>query len=210
MMPVGRDWFQSTFDVSRETMERLDAFVALLIRENGVQNLVSAASLTEVWTRHLADSAQLLRFAPADGDWVDLGAGAGFPGLIVGALRSGPTVLVEQRKLRVEFLKRAIDTLGIGDRCSVLETRVERIPPATFAVISARAFAPLPKLLGLAHHLANSSTVWVLPKGRNAQTELDAALASWQGGFRLEPSITDPDARIIVAEQVRRREKGKG
>lgn len=210
MIVDGRAAFQSAFGVSRETMERLDAFVALLVRENTVQNLVSSVSLEDVWTRHLADSAQLIRFAPHTGRWIDLGTGAGFPGVIVALLWDGETVLVEQRKLRVDFLRRAIDVLGIADRCSVRETRLERMAPETFDAISARAFAPLPKLFQLAHPFATLSTTWVLPKGRNAQSELDAAMGSWQGDFRLEPSLTDPDARIIVAEQVRRRKKGKG
>lgn len=210
MDEIGRASFEQAFNVSRETMERLDRFVELLTRENETQNLVSSASLADVWNRHIADSAQLLRFALATGSWVDLGTGAGFPGLVIGLLRREKTVLVEQRKLRADFLRRAIDLLEIGDRCEVREARVERLVPEPFSVISARAFAPLGKLLQLATPLATSATIWVLPKGRNAQTELEAALASWQGIFRLEPSVTDPEAGIIVAEQVRRRKKGKG
>ena len=106
-------------NVPHETLERLDRFVALLREENRRQNLVSSATLDHVWTRHILDSAQLLRFDPG-GEWIDLGTGAGFPGLIVAALREDPTTLVEARKLRVEFLHRAAEMLAVADRTTIL------------------------------------------------------------------------------------------
>ena len=191
-------------DVSRETLERLQAFVALLREENARQNLVSAASLDDGWNRHILDSAQLLRFAPfGDRSWVDLGTGAGFPGLVVAALFPGQVTLVESRKLRVDFLHRAAEVLGVAERTEILCAKVEAVPARPFDVISARAFAPLDKLLRLGLPFSTAKTRWILPKGRNAQSELDAAHSSWQGDFRLEPSLTDPDAKIIVAEGVR-------
>ena len=197
-------------DVPRETLDRLDAFVALLREENGRQNLVSRASLEQVWSRHILDSAQLLRFAPATAaTWLDLGTGAGFPGLVVACLFPGAVTLVEARNLRVEFLARAADVLGIGHRTRILCTKIERFDAPPFDVISARAFAPLDKLLGLAERFSTADSRWILPKGRNAQTELEAAESLWQGEFRLEPSVTDPEAGIIVADRVRRRSKGK-
>jgi 16S rRNA (guanine527-N7)-methyltransferase len=197
--------------VPRETLERLDAFVALLRSDNERQNLVSRASLEEVWSRHIADSAQLVKLAPEGArTWLDLGTGAGFPGLIVALLTSGKTTLVESRKLRVDFLQRAAELLGIADRTNILCSRVENVPPAHFDVISARAFAPLDRLLILGERFAAPETRWVLPKGRNAKTELEAAESLWQGKFRLEPSLTDAEAQIIVAEQVRRKPGGKG
>jgi len=205
-----RAWLVATFDVSRETSRRLDRFVELLRRENELQNLVSRSSLDQVWARHIADSAQLLLHAPASAErWLDLGSGAGFPGLIVALLRGGETILVEERRKRAEFLSRAAVELGIAARAHILGRRAETIdiPPAD--VISARAFAPLNRLLGLGERFATPQTRWVLPKGRNAKSELDAVLSSWQGHFRLEPSLTDADASIIVAEGVRRRAKGK-
>ena len=148
--------------------------------------------------------AQLLRFAPQRRRaWVDLGTGAGFPGLIVAALHDGPVTLVEERRLRVDFLRRAAATLRID--VEIVQARVERLPSRAFDVISARAFAPLGRLLELGTGLSTTKSVWLLPKGRNAETELAALDSSWQGSFRLEPSVTDPEAQIIVAEGVRRK-----
>ena len=200
---------RDALDVPRETLDRLDAFAAFLREENERQNLVSRGTLDAIWVRHIYDSAQLLRFAPtADASWVDLGTGAGFPGLIIAALHGGPVTLVESRKLRVDFLTRAAEILGVEDKVDILCTRVETLETLPYAVISARAFAPLPKLLTLGEKFSSPETVWVLPKGRNAQSELDAARASWQGRFRVEPSLTDPEAGIIVADGVRSLKRG--
>ena len=203
-----RAWVEREFDVPRETMARLDAFIDLLRQENERQNLVSRASLEQVWLRHIADSAQLLRFAPSkDASWVDLGTGAGFPGLIVAVLHNGPVTLVEERRLRVDFLHRAAESLGAA--VEILAARAERLPPRRFDVISARAFAPLDRLFQLGTGFSTGNSIWLLPKGRNAETELAALDPSWQGSFRLEPSLTEAGACIIVAQEVKRRQGGK-
>ncbi|HEX8193252.1 MAG TPA: 16S rRNA (guanine(527)-N(7))-methyltransferase RsmG [Allosphingosinicella sp.] len=199
-------WLIANLDVSRETMTRLRAFVSLLRDEAEHQNLISKATLDDLWARHIVDSAQLLRWAPSPAaSWVDLGTGAGFPGLIVAALHQGPVVLIEERKLRIDFLARAAGILGIADRTEIIGRKVERVDRRVFDVISARAFAPLPKVLELGSRFSTNKTRWILPKGRNARSELDAVQTSWQGEFRIEPSLTDPDAGIIVAEGVRRK-----
>ena len=197
-------WVGSTFNVSRETMARLEAFPALLREENARQNLVSKSSLDALWLRHIADSAQLLRFVPSpQSSWIDLGSGAGFPGLIVAALHQGPVTLVEERRLRVEFLRRAAAMLEV--EVEILACNVERAPKRPYDVISARAFAPLPRLLELGTSFSTRNSLWVLPKGRNAARELEALDPSWQGEFRLEPSLTDGEAEIIVAAGVYRK-----
>jgi 16S rRNA (guanine527-N7)-methyltransferase len=201
-----RAWVQTEFDVPRETMERLERFAGLLRFENERQNLVSRGTLGNVWERHFLDSAQLLRFVPyPEASWLDLGTGAGFPGLVVAALHRGPVTMVESRRLRVDFLQRAAEVLGIADRTTILLDRVERVPTQHFDVISARAFAPMLELLELAHRFSTEKTRWILPKGRSAQSELEAAESSWQGSFRLEPSLTDADSGIIIADGVRPR-----
>jgi len=199
-----RAWLGSSFNVPRETLLLLDAFATMLCEENERQNLVSRASLEHLWVRHIADSAQLLSHAPSPtASWLDLGSGAGFPGLILALLHQGPVTLVEERRLRVEFLQRAADLLGVRPR--IIHARIERVPPEPFDAITARAFAPTERLLALSHPFSTEKTRWVLPKGRSAATELEAARAAWQGEFRLAPSLTDPDASIIIAEGVRPR-----
>jgi 16S rRNA (guanine527-N7)-methyltransferase len=201
-----KGWVESALHVSRETMERLETFGNLLRAENERQNLVSRGTLDRLWERHFADSAQLLRFAPSpQATWLDLGTGAGFPGLIVAALHPGPVTMVESRKLRVEFLRRSAEVLGVSDRTTILLDRVERLPDRKFDVISARAFAPMRELLEVAHRFSTENTRWILPKGRSAQSELEAAGSSWQGSFRLEPSLTDAESGIIIADAVRPR-----
>jgi 16S rRNA (guanine527-N7)-methyltransferase len=200
-------WLAEQCNVSRETFERIERFIALLREENERQNLVSAGTLDQIWTRHVVDSIQLLRHAPDHGTWADLGSGAGFPGLLVALLHAGPVTLIDQRRLRVDFLGQAAAVLGV--RPTIICANARRVEAPPFAVISARAVAPLGEIFALGAHLATNDTRWVLPKGRNAKSELDAARASWQGVFRLEPSVTDPEARIVVAEQVRPRSKGK-
>lgn len=196
--------------VPRETIARLEAFVALLQRENERQNLVSKASLEAIWARHILDSAQLVRFAPAAArSWLDLGTGAGFPGLMVPLFHPAAVILVESRRLRTEFLRAAACVLGIEGRVDILASKLEAVPARAVDVITARAFAPLPKLFALAERFSSPGTVWILPKGRNAKSELDAARSSWQGDFRLEPSLTDADAGIIVATGVHRKTRGR-
>ncbi|WP_114954605.1 16S rRNA (guanine(527)-N(7))-methyltransferase RsmG [Sphingosinicella terrae] len=203
-----RAWIEAHFDVPRETMAALDRFASFLRESNERQNLVSSASLLQLWRRHIVDSAQLLSLAPShDAGWLDLGAGAGFPGLIVAALHGGPVTLIEERRLRVEFLREAARLMSLD--VEVIGGKVERVAARPFGVISARAFAPLPRLLDLGLRFSTGKTVWLLPKGRNAQAELEALGTSWQGDFRLEASVTDQEARIIVATGVRQGIKRK-
>jgi 16S rRNA (guanine527-N7)-methyltransferase len=201
-----KEWLERELDVPRETIARLDKFAALLTRENEHQNLVSRSTLPTLWARHIIDSAQLLLHAPSPTcSWLDLGSGAGFPGLVVAALHPGPVTLVESRRLRVEFLHRAAEVLHVTPR--IIPTRIERFPDAPFDVISARAFAASARTLALSHRFSTGNTRWVLPKGASAQSELEAARASWHGEFRLVPSLTDRQASIIIAEGVRPRQR---
>ena len=205
-----KDALTQAFGVSRETLGLLDHFVEFLASESVNQNLVSRSSLEEVWNRHILDSAQLLRFADQGSTWLDLGTGAGFPGLIIATLHDGPVTLVEERKKRVEFLSAASSVLKIEQKVEIIQSKVERLSPRTFDVISARAFAPLGRLLDLSHAFSTVKTRFLLPKGRNARSELEEAETKWQGRFRLEPSLTDADAQIIIAEEVSRRPASRG
>lgn len=191
--------------VSRETFARLESIVDQIIAANATQNLISASSVDSIWSRHVSDSLQLLRYANC-GPWLDLGTGAGFPGLVIGAVSSFEMHLCEERRLRAAFLEDLVSTASL-ENVTVHGIKVQAVDLPPVAVISARAFAPLGKLLELGFRFSTEKTVWVLPKGRNASAELESIRSTWHGSFRLEPSVTDPDSFIIVATGVRR--KGK-
>jgi 16S rRNA (guanine527-N7)-methyltransferase len=192
-------------DVSRETYDVLCHLVELVQNESAHQNLISASTIGDIWTRHILDSVQLIKNGNG-GTWLDLGTGAGFPGLVIAAFTIGDVILVEERRLRHEFLSRAADTLGLKN-VTVVGDKLERV--TTFAVntISARAFAPLDKIFELSHRFSSRKTRWILPKGRKAKEELESVRATWHGDFRLEPSVTDPTSSIIIAENVSPRDR---
>lgn len=193
--------------VSRETEQRLAAYVALLLEENKRQNLISRSSVEAVWSRHIADSQQLLDHAPLDAGWLDIGSGAGLPGMVLAIHGVRAITLVEPRRLRTEFLERCKAALGL-DNVTIVTGKAEQIG-GRFDVITARAVASLDQLFALGAPLMGDGGRWVLPKGRSAEKELAEARSTWQGEFQLEPSRTDPDARILVARRVRRK-TGRG
>ena len=188
-----------------EGMARIRAFAALVLEENQRQNLFAKATEAHIWQRHIADSAQLTQNvsretfgANASGPWLDLGSGPGFPGLVIAALFPNmPVVLVESRARRAEFLERCVTALGLT-KCRVEGQRLERIAPFAARAISARAFAPLPKLLALSAPFSTSATRYVLPKGRSAAQELEDLKPSIRAMFHVKHSLTDPEAGIIV------------
>jgi 16S rRNA (guanine527-N7)-methyltransferase len=191
--------------VSRETFERLEFYGDLLRDEAQHQNLVSRATLDRLWERHILDSAQLVRFEPSPGaSWVDIGTGAGLPGVVIAALVSGPVVLVEPRRLRVEFLERIVAELGFGDRVSVAASTIQKVG-GRFEVITARAVASLDKLLAISTHLSTRNTIWVLPKGRGAQSELAEASRTWHCEATSVPSRTDTNSEILLLRNVKAR-----
>jgi len=182
-------------------VDSLCVLVEALVDENARHNLVARASLEQVWQRHIVDSAQLLhvsRETVPDGPWLDLGSGAGFPGLVIAALQPERQVtLVDSRRLRTEWLTRAAAALGLTN-VEVILARVEDLPARQWRVISARAFAPLEKLLAMAARFSTPETLWLLPKGAKAQHELEALAAGWNHVFHVEQSLTDPSAGIIA------------
>lgn len=189
--------------VSRETRDRLSHFKALVIDENMRHNLVSPASIADFDSRHLEDGVQLAALGKP-GSWCDVGSGAGLPGIVIAIITGAPMTLIEPRKLRADFLRRAVVELGLD--AEVSERKAERVPDH-FDNITARAVAELSKLFAITEHLAQRGTRWILPKGQSAQKELAAAQQSWQGVFTLVPSKTSDAAMIIVAEGLRRRAK---
>ena len=182
-----------------DTMRKLEKLASELRAENERQNLVSKGSLDDIWVRHFADSAQLVPHVPR-GAWFDLGSGAGFPGLVLALLRPDETtVLVESRKRRIEWLQAMVQKLELKN-CEIEGKRLELVESRKAAVISARAFAPLPKLLDLSARFSTARTYWVLPKGRSAAQEVQELPRKMRTMFHVEHSITDGEAGIVVGQ----------
>lgn len=207
-MQVDQAQFQSKFNVSRETMERLAQYERLLKKWNPRINLVSSATLSDVWHRHFADSAQLWHHLPEKwARWLDLGSGAGFPGL-VGAVFAKEAALgqhvhlVESDHRKCAFLATVARDLELD--VTVSTTRIEALPGQNADVITARALAPLEKLLEFSHPHAHKSTVLLFPKGNNHESELTAAQNNWTMVLKTLPSITDSGSVILRIEDFNR------
>jgi len=195
-------YLRRVHSVSRETETKLEKFVALILAHNATQNLISKASEAEIWSRHIADSAQLITLCPskprADQRWVDLGSGAGLPGIVIAIIAHCRVTLIESRRLRCDFLRLAVDALDLN-QCDVVETKVKAAyfrDPVAF--ISARAFAPLPKVIAAGRHIAHENTLWLLPKGKNGVNELAMIPKAWQTMFHVKPSVTADDSVVLV------------
>jgi 16S rRNA (guanine527-N7)-methyltransferase len=192
--------------VGDEALAKLERFAERVIAESENQNLVAKRTLSAMWSRHLLDSAQLLPLAnSAEGLWVDIGSGAGFPGMVVALATCRPVILVEPRRMRADFLQAIVDDHGLGERVTVARTKIERLANFTASVISARAVASVTSLLDATAQIADRATVYLLPKGQSATTELDDARRRFEGMFHVEQSITDPASGIIIAASVRAR-----
>lgn len=202
----GPDAFASATGVSRETLARLKAYVALLGEWNARHNLVSAASLVDVWHRHVWDSAQLMPLIPDDArSLIDLGSGAGFPGLVLACLlRDRPgfrTVLTESIAKKCRFLEAAAQRMALC--VEVRNCRIEETGPEPFDVVTARACAPLVRLLGYAQHFQGPRTVNLFLKGQSVEAELTEAHKSWRMTVERHPSQTDPSASILEIQELR-------
>lgn len=199
-----RAWLAARFP--HENIAQLHAYVRLLLDENERQNLIGKASVERVWARHIVDSAQLLALAPGAAPWLDIGSGPGLPGMVLACLSDQPIGLVEPRALRAAFLERVRAALGLA-HVVIHPLPIARVPSGRYGAVTARAFAPLAEILASTVRLTDPSTIWVLPKGRSAESELAAVRSAWHGVFHVEQSVTDPEAKILVAtriQQVRR------
>ncbi len=185
-----------------ETRDRLRAYVDLLLRWNARINLIGRATEDEVWTRHIDDSLQLAPLLPAGAiALADLGSGAGFPGLVLSIAGGLPVTLIESDRRKASFLAEAARLTAAP--ATIAAHRVEDVPPLSTRLITARAFAPLPKLLPLAaRHLAPGG-VLLLPKGARSEDELTAAAAGWHMRVERFPSRTAPDATILRISELR-------
>ena len=205
MPEFGPEEFAKAADVSRETLLRLKAYVGLLAEWNTRHNLVSKNSLEDVWQRHVWDSAQLIRFVPESANnLVDLGSGAGFPGLVLAAmLRERPgfkTVLYESIAKKCAFLIAAAERMQI--QVEVRNARMEEARPEPFDLVTARACAPLDKLLGYARPFQGPKTASLFLKGQNVEAELTEARTSWKLNAVRHDSLTDPSGVILEIRDI--------
>lgn len=196
-----RKWLEERFGAG--TVAKLQPIVAAVLAESSRQNLIAPSTVDHIWGRHVVDSAQLLLATDRDArSWLDIGTGAGFPGMIVAALCAMPVTMVEPRRRRADFLEGLCRALRF-EQAQVRASKIEAVE-GQFDIISARAVASVDALFESAVHLAHAGTRWVLPKGRSWTEELDVAQRYWRGTFHVEQSVTNPEARIIVARGVAR------
>lgn len=198
--------------VSRETAGRLDRFVALLLDWQSRMNLIAASTVPTLWTRHIADSLQLITIAPQARKWADLGSGGGFPGVPVACAlaeqNSAEIHLIESNKKKAAFLREAVRVTG-----APAIVHAERV--ADFAggfrgeldVVTARALAPLPELLSIAYPLLKTGTQALFPKGQDVEAELTQATKCWSIQASSVPSRTDPKSRVVVIREAKPKRK---
>ncbi|WP_416907336.1 MAG: 16S rRNA (guanine(527)-N(7))-methyltransferase RsmG [Polymorphobacter sp.] len=184
-------------------MDKLDRYAALLADWQTRMNLVGPSTLPQLWHRHFADSAQLLPVAGPGRTWLDIGAGAGFPGLVIATLDPGARVtLVESIAKKCRFLETVVSDLQLDDRVTVENRRIEDLPPRRFDVITARALAAVTRLLGWGRPFAGRDTLWLLPKGARWSEELDEARRAYRFKVETRPSLTDEAARLLLIRGV--------
>jgi 16S rRNA (guanine527-N7)-methyltransferase len=193
--------------VSRETAERLDRLVDLIVDRNRMTNLIAGSTVPDIWMRHVGDSLQLLPLAEGRA-WADLGTGGGFPGLVIAcALAERPehTVhLVESREKKAAFLADAARIIGLPAivHTARIEDIADRLPPID--IVTARAVAPLPKLLGYVYPLVKKGAKALLMKGQDVESELTQASRYWRIASQLVPSKTDSAGRIVIVSGLER------
>ena len=186
--------FAKRTGVSRETLDRLRVYDALLLKWQRAINLIGPRTIEQRWTRHFLDSAQLLPLG-RPGSWLDLGSGAGFPGLVLAIMGAGETHLVESDLRKALFLREVARETGAA--VTVHQTRAEALLLPPVATITARALAPLVHLLPLAHRFAGPDTVCLFPKGQDVADELTEATRYWSMSLERLPSRTDPAGLIL-------------
>lgn len=195
------DDFSEAFPVSRETLERLKLYADLLVKWQARINLVGPATLPDLWQRHMLDSAQLAAHLPP-GPVLDLGSGAGFPGLVLAILRGGPVHLVESDARKCAFLREAARLTGA--EAVVHNLRIETLKPFPVVAVTARALAPLGKLLDWAAPFLQQGVECLFLKGRTCEEELTQAAEHWNMAVERIPSLTDASGIILHLSEVHR------
>lgn len=206
----GPEAFSASFEADAGTLGRLAIYAETLTLWQKRINLVSPATIPDLWHRHIADSAQVLALAPEPTQtWADLGSGAGFPGLVVAILLAGRgrttrVTLVESDQRKCAFMAEVVrktellPLIPVDILCSRIEDAATRDRLGQVDVVSARALAPLDRLLGLAAPLLGTTGVGLFLKGRGAEAEIEAAARQWQFAYEVAASWTDADARVVI------------
>ncbi len=194
-------------NVSRETMEKLEAFAALVEKWTSKINLISKQSVSEIWDRHILDSAQLFDLAPKSGKWVDLGSGGGFPAIVVSILSQGikanhEMVLVESDQRKAVFLRTALRELELQG--TVITSRIEELAPLSADIISARALADLTKLIGLAERHLSKDGIALFPKGAQWKKEAREAREIWSYNCDAISSVSNSEAAVLKIKDIAR------
>jgi 16S rRNA (guanine527-N7)-methyltransferase len=199
--PLGPDGFAAITGVSRETMRRLEAYAALLVGWSQRINLVGRSTLADLWRRHFLDSAQLLPMIPAGTrSLVDLGSGAGFPGLVLAILGIPGVELVEADRRKATFLSEVARTTRA--EVTLRACRIEAVTPRAVDVVTARGCAPLDRLLPLAARFIGPQTTCLFLKGVQAEEELTVAGKAWTMTVSRQPSRSDPGGTVFLLQQV--------
>jgi 16S rRNA (guanine527-N7)-methyltransferase len=201
-MPFGPEDFAGRANVSRKTLAQLKAYADVLTDWNNRHNLVAKSTLPDLWSRHMWDSAQLAPLIPAEArTMADLGSGAGFPGLVLAALRPDLAVtLHEATTKKCDFLRAAAERMGLP--VTVRNARMEDLSRTAFDVVTARACAPLPRLLEYAHSFVGPNSVCLFLKGQNVGSELTEATRYWNMEVSQVPSQTDPSGAIMTVRKL--------
>lgn len=194
-------------NVSRETLERLEAYMRLVEKWTVKINLISKASIPHIWNRHIRDSAQIYNLAPPCKNWLDLGSGGGFPGIVVAIIAAEKSpdtkvTLVESDQRKCAFLRSALRELSLVG--SVISERIETLHPQNADVLSARALADLDGLLSFSDRHLSPAGVGIFPKGENWRKEHSAAQERWSYRCEAITSITNPAAAVLKIEDIRR------
>lgn len=196
--------FLAAYDVSRETLDRLDRVITALGEWRMRSNLIGPKEWPQIWTRHVGDSFQLLDHIPETARVVDLGSGAGFPGLIIAAARpAGHVTMIESVGKKCAFLRAAIEAAGLS--ASVHQGRVEQAPEIKVDIVTARAFAPLPELLDYAAPWLCNGATGLFPKGERWKEELTLAQQRWIFAYQAIPSRSGGSGVILNVREAARR-----
>ncbi len=199
--PLTFEEFQVQAAVSRETAEKLKLYADLLVKWQSKINLVGPATIPDLWRRHFLDSAQMAKHLP-DGPILDLGSGAGFPGLVLAVMGKGPVHLVESDARKCAFLREAARITGA--QAVIHNQRIESLKPFPVVAVTARALASLEKLLSMAENFLDAETQCLFLKGRNCEDELTEAGKEWIMQVDRLPSLSDPSGIILHLREVHR------